>query len=99
MKEYAKLGSANLALKTANILALNRGFTPNRSFVNFLKIEFGSEVKEYDLVNNKIRAVAEINRIVADHTNNKILDLLSPDAINDNTKMILINAVYFKGDY
>ena len=85
MKQYDRLSSTNQALKTANILALNRGFTPNRSFVN--------------LVNNKMRAVAEINRIVADHTNNKILDLLSPDAINANTKMILINAVYFKGDY
>jgi serine protease inhibitor len=56
-------------------------------------------VKEYDMVNNRIRAVAEINGIVADHTNNKILDLLSSDAINSNKKMILINAVYFKGDY
>ena len=93
MKEYAKLGSANLALKTANILTLNRGFTPNKSFVNFLKKGFGSEVKEYDMVNNKMREV------LADHNNNKLLDLLSSDAINANRKMILNNAVYFKGDY
>ena len=64
VSQYAQLSSNNQALKTANILALNKGFTPYQSFVQNLKDGFGSEVKEYDMVNNKRRAVAEVIKII-----------------------------------
>jgi len=99
VRQYAQLSAISPALKTANILALNKGFTPYQSFVKTLKDGFGSEVKKYDMVNNKRRAVAEINRIVSTHTNRKILDLLSSEDLNPSTKMILINAVYFKANW
>jgi len=97
--QFSRISRNNPALKTANIMALNRGFTPAKSFVQLLKNGFGTDVKEYDMVNNKRRTVSEVNRIVASHTNNRILDLLTSEDINENTKMILINAVYFKANW
>eukprot|EP00092_Neocalanus_flemingeri_P022704 GFUD01024624.1.p1 GENE.GFUD01024624.1~~GFUD01024624.1.p1 ORF type:complete len:445 (+),score=79.19 GFUD01024624.1:167-1336(+) len=51
------------------------------------------------MVNNKRRTVTEVNRIVGSHTNNKIQDLLTSQDIKANTKMILVNAVYFKANW
>ncbi len=49
------------------------------------------------LAENNIK-LFQINNFVADNTNNKIEELLTDDSINPLTKMILVNAVYFKGN-
>ena len=58
--QYSQLSADMPALKTANILALNKGFTPAKSFVQYLKNGFGSEVREYDMKNDKIGTVEEV---------------------------------------
>lgn len=40
-----------------------------------------------------------INKWVEDNTNNKIRDLLTPGIITPETRLVLTNAVYFKGDW
>ena len=49
------------SVQTSNILALNTGFTPARSFVKYLKSGFGAEVKVYDMINNKTGTVTEVS--------------------------------------
>ena len=44
-------------------------------------------------------AAAEINNWVAEKTNNKVTEIVSADAVDTLTRLILINAVYFKGDW
>lgn len=40
-----------------------------------------------------------INNWVAENTSQKITKLLSPGILNDLTRLVLVNAVYFKGDW
>ena len=41
----------------------------------------------------------EINQWVDEQTNQKIQDLIAPGSIDGDTKLVLVNAVYFKGDW
>ena len=41
----------------------------------------------------------QINQFVEDATNQKIKDLLENDDVNGDTRMVLVNAVYFKSNW
>jgi len=44
-------------------------------------------------------SAAAINRWVGEQTNGKVTEIVPEDAVNDLTRLILVNAVYFKGDW
>jgi len=44
-------------------------------------------------------SAAAINSWVADKTNNKVPEIVPVSAISEQTRLILVNAVYFKGDW
>jgi serpin B len=50
-------------------------------------------------VNQPATARKTINDWAADVTNNKITEVISPDTINEQTRLMLTNAVYFKGEW
>lgn len=60
-----------------------------------MKINFHSRL--YFISN--IPAFQEINTWVESQTNSMIKDLVHPDKITDDSRLILVNAVYFKGDW
>ena len=48
---------------------------------------------------NLLQASKTINSWVEGKTNNKIKDLISADSLNEFTKIVLVNAIYFKGKW
>ena len=44
-------------------------------------------------------SAATINSWVAEKTNDKVKEIVTADAIDDLTRLILVNAIYFKGDW
>jgi len=95
--QYSKIHANLDTLKIANMLILNKGFKPKSLFIKFLQDGFGTQLKEYDFLSEKAKSVKEVNQIVSSITNQKITDLISLESIDENLKMMMINAVYFKG--
>nr|WIM01378.1 serpin [Limnephilus flavicornis] len=59
---------------------------------------FSSEAENVDFAKN-VAAAALINNWVEDKTNKRIKDLISADDLDDDTRLVLINAIYFKGSW
>jgi serpin B len=57
---------------------------------------YKAEIEQLDFVKTPDLAVATINEWTAENTNRAIEEIISPEDIEDTTKLILTNAVYFK---
>ncbi len=67
------------------------------SYAALVQKHYGAALKGADLSGNPDASAAEINRWVARQTRNRIPAIIAPDAINSQTRVVLVNAAYFKG--
>lgn len=88
--------SSRNVLRVANNVFIADVFAVNRDFKNRAMQSFYSEVSRLSY-NKPEEAARQINNWVASRTNNKINQLIAPDALSSNTQMVLVNAIYFKG--
>merc|ERR1711953_1246765 len=101
VEQYKILGEglAGEGFKQANLLAVADSFKPKREYRASLNNGFQSDIREFNFNSNSLGRVQEINRYVEDVTNQKIKDLLADDDVDGLTRMVLINAVYFKANW
>lgn len=59
---------------------------------------FDAALEKIDFANSAV-AAKEINEWVEDKTNRKIKDLISQDSLSSDTRLVLLNAIYFKGNW
>lgn len=85
-----------VTLDVANGIFAREGVGFHASFLDANRLYFGAEVKELDF--NIQAAVDYINNWVKTSTKEKIRKLLE-GGIDGNTIMLLLNAVYFKGEW
>merc|ERR1712212_1239714 len=101
VEQYRILGQglSGEGFKQANLLAVANSFKPKREYRTSLNNGFQSDIREFDFGSNSLGSVQEINQYVEDVTNQKIKDLLADDDVDGLTRMVLINAVYFKANW
>merc|ERR1711936_1419415 len=101
VEQYRILGQglSGEGFKQANLLAVANSFKPKREYRTSLNNGFQSDIREFDFASNSLGSVQEINRYVEEVTNEKIKDLLADDDVDGLTRMVLINAVYFKANW
>ena len=87
-----------IALNTANKIYHQSGYSFKKVFIDSLEKYFFSEVHELNFSQNEESAKA-INEWVSEKTVNKINDLVDPSLLSGDTKLVLINAIYFKGSW
>jgi len=90
------LGAGESKVQVANMMALATGFKPKLSYSRTLGDAFEHDIRELNFSNREDSA-KQINDYVASKTAGKIKELISPEELDPLTRMILINAVYFKG--
>lgn len=67
------------------------------SFQKLLKDSYGSEVGSVDFLHEPNEAREKVNAWAKEETNGRIEDLLPEGSIDASTRMVLSNALYFKG--
>ncbi|KAM5298737.1 serpin B6-like [Ctenodactylus gundi] len=60
---------------------------------------YQAEMEELDFVSAAEDSRKHINTWVAEKTEDKITELLSPGSVDANTNLVLVNAIYFKGNW
>ncbi|MEF8879447.1 MAG: serpin family protein [Candidatus Thermoplasmatota archaeon] len=85
-------------LSTANALWIKKDYHILDDYINVIKEYYHGKAEELDF-SNASKAAEIINNWVENQTNNKIQDLIPPSSINRFTRLILTNAIYFKGTW
>ncbi len=86
-------------LSVANALWAQRGYTFLDDFLNLLKNDYGAGLNQVDFKGAAEAARLTINRWVEQKTANKIKDLLPSGSLKPSNRLVLTNAIYFKGDW
>jgi len=86
-------------LYTANALWVQEGFKILKDYMEIVKDYYMAEIQNLDFVKEPENSVNIINSWVLEKTKDKIKDLISKDAIGPLTRLIITNAIYFKGKW
>ena len=87
------------ALHTANRLYCEQSFKLLEEFMLRTKMHYQAEMAAVDFKGNHEGVREEINQWVEEQTAKKITDLLAAGTLNPLVRLILVNAIYFKGDW
>lgn len=68
-------------------------------FSEAVKDDYNSESRNTDFAGQSEQSRQEINSWVEDKTHNKIKDLIAKGLIDGTTRLVLVNAIYFKGKW
>ncbi|XP_055379592.1 uncharacterized protein LOC129610854 [Condylostylus longicornis] len=85
-------------MKLANKIFANKEFEVKSEFNEVARKSFESEAETLDFADSK-NSVSKINEWVSNNTNNKIQNLVDESVISPETKMVLVNAIHFKGNW
>ncbi len=89
--------NAQYQLSLANALWAQKDYPFLPTYLNNVEKYYIGKATNLDFVNSTEEARQTINRWVEDKTSQKIKDLFPKDSIDPVTKLVLTNAIYFKG--
>ncbi|ADO72252.1 serpin family protein [Stigmatella aurantiaca] len=84
-------------LRLVNATWSQQGFSFEPAFLDVLALHYGNGMRVVDFSTQASAIRDGINTWVKDQTEGRIQDLLPPDGVNRNTRLLLVNALYFKG--
>ena len=88
-----------LQLNIANAVWAEQTYPFLQSFLDTIALNYGAGIRLADFINQYEAVRKEINSWVSDQTQDKIKDLIPEGVLDTNTRMALVNAIYFKADW
>ncbi len=86
-------------LSIANALWGQKGYGFLKEFLELIKINYNGGFNEVDFAGAVESARITINSWIDKETKGKIKDLIQPRVLNKMTRLVLTNAIYFKGNW
>lgn len=102
---FGRLGAALNAAKGSNALCIANSLWPQakypfrEDFLNLLKKDYRATITPLNYEQEAERARVTINHWVDDQTRHTIAEVIGPGVLNELTRMVLVNAIYFKGTW
>uniref|UniRef100_A0A1A8PS36 Leukocyte elastase inhibitor n=1 Tax=Nothobranchius rachovii TaxID=451742 RepID=A0A1A8PS36_9TELE len=90
---------APYALSVANRLFGEQSYQFVQDYLEETRKYYKAELETMDFIHNTETARLTINSWVEKETHGKIKDILDQGAVNGLTKLVLVNAIYFKGNW
>ncbi|XP_026856932.2 leukocyte elastase inhibitor-like isoform X1 [Electrophorus electricus] len=98
LRKLNKAG-APYTLSLANRLYGEKSYQFLEKFLHDTKTHHHAELEMVDFILNAEAARIQINKWVEQHTHEKIKDLLAEGVVDSLTRLVLVNAIYFKGNW
>ena len=86
-------------LKEADALWVQTGYSLLPEFIKLNKDNYEADLNHVDFISATEASRQTINIWVEQRTENKIRELLQPGSLDRYTRLVLTNAIYFKGDW
>jgi serpin B len=86
-------------ISTANALWGQQGYPWLQPFLDHTKKHYGAGLNQVDYIKAAEDARNTINAWVEKQTREKIKNLIPPNLLNADTRLVLTNAIYFKGNW
>ena len=88
-----------IALDAANQLFGDRAIHWQRAFLTVLAKEYGAGMRTVDFQHDAEGARTLVNAWTAQQTHDRIQDLLPPGSVDATSRLVLVNALYFKAPW
>lgn len=88
-----------VVLTVANRLFGQQGYEFRQTFLSLTKETYKAPLELLDFVRNAPTATRHINEWVEEQTRDRIRDLIPPDALDRDTRLVLVNAIYMKAPW
>lgn len=92
-------GSGDYELAIANRMWGQKGFPFLSEFREVTHAQYGAELEEADFQTDPDAARTHINAWIAGQTKDRIRDLFPPGSLGRASRLVLANAIYFKGQW
>lgn len=90
--------AGNVSFSIANQLFVQDGFALNKNFKEVATQKFFSGVEKVDFA-KKVEAAATINHFVAKKTHDKIKEIVTPDQLSADSRVVLVNAIHMRAKW
>ncbi|MBU0722508.1 serpin family protein [Patescibacteria group bacterium] len=92
-------GAKDYELRTGNALWVQQNYPLLEDYTNRVEKYYGGKAANLDFAKETEKSRQTINSFIEEQTNNKIKDLIPSGVLNSLTRLVLTNAIYFKGTW
>ena len=92
-------GNKNYKLRTGNALWVQKDYPFLENYTNVVEKYYGGKAANLDFIKETEKSRQTINSFIEEQTNNKIKDLIPQGVLGPMTRLVLTNAIYFKGTW
>lgn len=92
-------GTRPVTLKIANRLYAEKTYEIDTTYFTIARHTFDVWIEPVDFISSTEEVRTKINTWVAEQTEQRIKDLLPPRSVGPATKLVIVNAIYFLGDW